>query len=82
MNSLKIKSDFHKLIDKINDETVLLNFFDALKDFVSHSMDVDIVDELTKKQKSRLKISLEQSRAGKTITDNEMKKEIRKWLGK
>lgn len=82
MNTAKLKSEFHKLIDTIKDETILENFLEAIRDFTRRKQGVDIVDELTGKQKKRLMQSLEQSKTGKNISNGHMKKEIMQWLSK
>ena len=76
----KIKTNFHKLIDKIDNPDVLENFFRAMSHYVSKKDSVDIIDELTEKQKKRLLASIKQAEKGKTITDAEMKKESVGWL--
>lgn len=82
MNATKLKSDFHKLIDGIHDEDVLQSFFGALNDYVNTKMKTDIMDELTEKQKKRLKQSIVQSKTGKIFTNEQMKLDIRQWLAK
>jgi len=83
MNTAKLKSDFHKLIDTIDNETILKSFMGAMSDYVSPAKSgIDIIDELTDKQQRRLKQSLEQGKTGKIITNEQMKKEIRQWLAK
>ena len=40
---------------------------------------IDIVDELTDEQKERLNTSLKEANTGKTVTNEEMKTEIKQW---
>ena len=82
MNSAKIKTDFHKLIDKIDNADILENFLGALSYYTKKHGAADIVDELTEKQKKRLSASLRQAETGKTITHKQMKREILQWITK
>lgn len=82
MNTSKIKSDFHKLIDIIDDEILLQSFWGAMNYYVNEQSTVDIIDELSGRQKKRLQQSIEQKKAGKTLTSERMKQEIRQWLTK
>lgn len=82
MNSAKIKTNFHKLIDKIDNADILENFFGAMSYYVRKQGTADIVDDLTDKQQKRLTASLRQAETGKTITHKQMKREILQWLTK
>lgn len=82
MNSAKIKTDFHKLINKIDNSDILENFFRAMSYYAQKQGTIDILDELTEKQRKRLATSLRQADAGKTITHKQMKREILQWLAK
>ncbi|MBK9404095.1 MAG: hypothetical protein IPN57_06140 [Ignavibacteria bacterium] len=62
MEKDKIKSEFHKLIDSIEDEKLLENFYDVISAYGNQNKDTDIIDELTEKQKARLMNSIEQVR--------------------
>lgn len=77
-----IKTNFHKLIDSVDNPDILENFFSALNYYVNKNNSIDIVDELTDKQKKRLSASLKQANTGKTVTNEEMKKEIKQWRTK
>ncbi len=78
----KIKTDFHKLIDKIENPDILENFYSAMNYYVSKKENVDIIDELTEKQQKRLAASIKQAEKGKTITNAQMKREMKQWLTK
>ncbi|MBK7158041.1 MAG: hypothetical protein IPH77_05645 [Ignavibacteria bacterium] len=76
----KIKSEFHKLIDSIEDEKLLENFYDVISAYGNQNKDTDIIDELTEKQKARLMNSIEQVSESDTINNEIMNEQIRKWL--
>ncbi|MBS1551777.1 MAG: hypothetical protein JST15_06890 [Bacteroidetes bacterium] len=82
MEKDKIKSEFHKLIDSIDDEKLLSNFYDVISAYGNQNNDMDIIDELTEKQKARLMNSVEQVRENDTINNEQMNEQIRKWLTK
>ena len=78
----EIKTNFHKLIDKVDNTDLLENFFSAMNYYVNKKKGEDITDELTPKQMKRLSASIRQAEKGKTITNAEMKKEMKQWLTK
>ncbi|MBK6537607.1 MAG: hypothetical protein IPG09_07460 [Ignavibacteria bacterium] len=80
MEKDKIKSEFHKLIDSIEDEKLLENFYDVISAYGNQNKDTDIIDELTEKQKARLMNSIEQVSESDTINNEIMNEQIRKWL--
>ena len=80
MEKDKIKSEFHKLIDSIEDEKLLENFYDVISAYGNQNKDTDIIDELTEKQKARLMNSVEQVSESDTINNEIMNEQIRKWL--
>jgi len=82
MDSAKIKTNFHKLIDKIDNPDILEIFFGAMSYYADKREAVDITDDLTSGQRKRLSASLRQAEAGKTITHKQMKREILQWLTK
>ncbi|OFY91163.1 MAG: hypothetical protein A3K10_14250 [Bacteroidetes bacterium RIFCSPLOWO2_12_FULL_31_6] len=82
MDIVQLKTQFHHLIDDIQDQKLLNEFYKILTSYKSNKQSYDIIDELTDVQKNRLSESMEQYSAGKTISDEEMKSEIKKWLTK
>ena len=72
MEKDKIKSEFHKLIDSIEDEKLLENFYDVISAYGNQNKDTDIIDELTEKQKARLMNSIEQVSESDTINNEIM----------
>lgn len=82
MSVKELKSEFHKLIDNFNDEKVLNNFYEAILEYSKRDNSIDIIDELSEKQKQRLMDSIEQVKDGKTMSNDKVKDEIRKWYMK
>ncbi len=82
MTKEKLKSEFHKLIDNIEDERLLENFYDVISEYSKRNKSIDIIDELTEKQRARLMNSIGQVGETDTINNDKMKSEIRKWLTK
>ena len=80
MEKDKIKSEFHKLIDSIEDEKLLEKFYKVISAYGNQNKDTDIIDELTEKQKTRLMNSVEQVSESDTINNEKMNEQIRKWL--
>ncbi|MFL5754262.1 MAG: hypothetical protein ACJ76F_12695 [Bacteroidia bacterium] len=80
MNTIKLKSEFHKLIDEVNDNQLLQRFYDLFSSLNKKNKSLDIIDELSVKQQQRLEESIKQVRDGKTVSNDEMKNELRKWL--
>lgn len=80
MTKEKLKSEFHKLIDDIDDERMLKNFFEVFSEYIKDCNSIDIIDDLKEDQKRRLSRSLQQVRDGKLISNDKMKDEIKKWL--
>lgn len=82
MDILQLKKEFHNLIDEIQDKKLLGEFYRILLNYKSSQQTYDIIDELSDLQKNRLNESIEQYKTGKTISDEEMKSELKKWLTK
>ncbi|MEP7146476.1 MAG: hypothetical protein ABI792_05665 [bacterium] len=80
MSKEEIKSELHKLIDKIDDETLLETFYTALSDYDPNNRNTDIIDELSQKQENRLAESIHQVSEDDTINNDKMKDEISKWF--
>ena len=83
MSNTVIKSNFHRLIDRVEDTDLLQHFYEALNLLQQHSTHgQEISEELTIAQKSRLIMSLSQSASGKTISNQAMKEKLAQWLSK
>ncbi len=79
MDTIKIKGKIHKLADAIEDTKLLQQFYEALHDRSSEP-EIDILDELTPNQKSRIKKSIIQAKRDQTIPNEKVKKEVKEWL--
>ena len=80
MGKSELKLKLHSLVDRINDEMILLNFYNAFS-----SIDADSqkdVYQLTDAQNNRLAESLTQYKNGNIVDDREVRKQISSWLGK
>jgi len=80
MSTLEIKKSFHNLIDTIDNENILLFFYDMMKR-KSSSKDGQIWNKLTTEQKEELLLSLKESEnPDNLISHEEMKNKHKKWL--
>ncbi len=68
-----VKSNFHHLIDEIDDIDLLAHLYEAIYLLKNHPAKQDILDELSASQKNDLEIALLQVKNGQTISDEEMK---------
>ena len=82
MTTQQIKSEIFKLIDSIEDDTVLVNFYEAFLEYKKNNNHTDVIDELSNSQKQRLFDSIQQVKDGKTMSNDIAKDEIMKWLSK
>ncbi len=80
MNTLEIKNNIHHLIDNIDNENLLLNFYHILKNRTT-TKDGDLWARLTKEEKEDLISAFEESKEDYNLIPNEeMKKKHKKWL--
>ena len=80
MNTTEIKKSFHNLIDSIDNENILLLFYDIMKS-KSSSMEGQIWNRLTREQKEELMLSLKESENSENLMSNEeMRNNHKKWL--
>ena len=70
MSKIRLKSELHLLIDKIEDEETLMVLNES---FQAISKDMDILDELS---------SVQQAKDGKVVNDSSVKYQIQAWLTK
>jgi predicted transcriptional regulator len=77
MDKQSIKNQFHKLIDSIDDESVLQLLYE---DAVEYSKVSDVADdELTEDQMAEIKEGLRQIENGEFTTHEEMLEKIKAW---
>ena len=80
MNALEIKKDFHQLIDRIENESLLNNFYTLIKRRIS-AKEGKLWNSLTKEGQEELILSFEESEEAENLINQEtMKKKHNKWL--
>ena len=80
MNALEIKRDFHNLIDSIDNEKLLSNFYDLIKNRISNK-EGQLWKRLSKEEQKELLIAFEESQEPENlISHDEMKKKHKEWL--
>lgn len=80
MNKTELKKSFHLLIDSIDNENLLINFYDILKK-KSSANEGQLWEGLTNQEKEELLLALEESdNPENLISQDEMKKKHQKWL--
>ena len=80
MNTIELKKSFHLLIDSIDNENLLINFYDIIKKR-SSAKDGQLWERLTNQEREELLLALEESEDPKNlISHDEMKKKHQKWL--
>lgn len=79
---MKIKDDFHNLIEEIEDEAVLKGYFKLIQR-LNNNQTGELWDSLSAEEKDELLLSFEESFDPKNlISHEEVKKQHGKWLGK
>lgn len=79
---MKVKDDFHHLIDTIEDEAVLKGYYDLIQT-LNDTQTGELQNKLTDEQRQELMLSYEESFDEKNlISHEEVKKEYAKWLKK
>jgi hypothetical protein len=80
MTSIELKSNFHKLIDNINNDNVLLKFYEILEK-VQESKDGTLWNKLNIEEQQELKdIEKESHDPSNLISHADMTKKHNKWL--
>ncbi|MBN2349102.1 MAG: hypothetical protein JXJ22_09710 [Bacteroidales bacterium] len=80
MNTVDLKKSFHDLIDSIDNENLLISFYDLIKKRTS-TKEGQIWSRLTKKEHEDLLLAMEESdNPDNLISHEEMKKKHKKWL--
>ena len=80
MNTTELKKSFHLLIDSIDNENLLINFYDILKK-KSSAKEGKLWSNLTIEDQKELLLALEESdNPENLISQDEMKKKHQKWL--
>jgi hypothetical protein len=80
MNTIELKKNFHLLIDSIDNENLLINFYDIIKKR-SSVKEGQLWERLTNLEKEELLLSLDESNNPENlISHEEIKKKHQKWL--
>jgi hypothetical protein len=80
MSAIELKTEFHKLIDSIENEARLQDLYDSVAFYLGQ--DFIFPDENSLEMIDNLQSSLSQAKAGKTISTEQLKQEINQWLSK
>ena len=80
MNTIELKKDFHNLIDSIDNEKLLHNFYDLIKNRISER-EGQLWSRLTRKEQDELNSAFEESKKNNDLLSHEvMEKKHKKWL--
>ena len=80
MNTIELKQNFHHLIDSIDNENLLINFYDLIKK-KSSAKEGQLWDKLTDLERDELLLSLEESKNPEILKSHEeMREKHKKWL--
>jgi hypothetical protein len=80
MNTIELKQNFHHLIDSIDNENLLINFYNLIKKR-SLAKEGQLWNKLTDQEQEELLLSLEESENPENlISHDEMIKKHKKWL--
>lgn len=66
MNTIELKKSFHLLIDSIDNENLLINFYDIIKKR-SSAKDGQLWERLTNQERDELLLALEESEDTKNL---------------
>jgi hypothetical protein len=80
MNTIALKKNFHLLIDSIENENLLISFYELMKKR-SSTKEGQLWNKLSQKEQDELLLSLEESENPENLIDHdEMVKKHKKWL--
>jgi hypothetical protein len=80
MNKTALKSNLHKLIDQIENQNLLEEYYNEIKGILEKSQD-NVWDKLTEDQKKEVLLSYEESESKKNLLVNEtVMKKYKNWL--
>jgi hemerythrin superfamily protein len=80
MNTVEIKKNLHKIIDSIENEAILFNYYKLLKNHANESEGA-LWSRLSKQEQDELLLALEESEeSDNLISHADMKKKHAKWL--
>ena len=77
---MELKQNFHHLIDSIDNENLLMNFYNFIKKRTT-AKEGQLWNNLTEQEQQELILSLEESKNPENLIDHEeMKLKHKKWL--
>ncbi len=77
MTTLELKSNFHQLIDVIQDDKMLKDMFNCIADYaIKHD------HQLSTAQIERMKKSISQIESGQIVSNAQVQQNLKKWLTK
>ncbi|MBU2445135.1 MAG: hypothetical protein KJ666_06125 [Bacteroidetes bacterium] len=80
MNTIELKKNFHHLIDSIDNENLLISFYDLIKRRYS-TKEGQLWNRLTKQEQEELLLAVEESENPENlISHEEMNEKHKKWL--
>jgi hypothetical protein len=80
MTTLELKNNFHQLIDSIDNENLLLKFYELMRNR-SISKEGSLLSRLSKEEQDDLLLAFNESdKEENLIRNNEMMKKHKKWL--
>ncbi len=79
MSAIELKSNFHELIDKIQDVQMLRSLYDCVADFTVETNDYIYLSD---DQKKRIESSILQVSSGQVVSNDIMKEKVKLWLSK
>ena len=80
MNKVEIRRNFHHLIDSIDNENLLVNFYELIKSR-AFSKEGELWESLSLEEQNDLILSLEEIKnPDNLIPHNDIKKKHQKWL--
>ena len=80
MTTLEIKDSFHQLIDSIDNDQLLLKFYELMKNRTS-TKDGNLWTRLTKEEQEELLTAFDESKdQDNLISQDDMMKKHKKWL--
>jgi hypothetical protein len=80
MTTIELKNNFHHLIDSIDNENLLLKFYDLMKSR-SATKEGNLWSRLTKEEQEELSIAFNESKSDENLISHEdMIKKHKKWL--
>ena len=80
MNKTVLKTNLHKLIDQIESQNLLEEYYNEMKTLIQKTK-VSAWDSLTEEQKKEVLLSYEESENGDNLLDNDtVMKKYKDWL--